>query len=245
MSDQDDQSRPLSDTNAQSQQSARQPQQGGIQQQGGGERGGHRHGRRRSGNQMPSPNEPRRQESNVNSSVNMTELRDLVELIAMHGFTDFELEREGFRVRLRREQFQQAAPIQSAATSMASSSLNQDSVMPSSAPIQTTSPVSPSASTSPPSATAASPETAAVADDADLHMITSPIVGTFYRSPSPTAEQFVRIGSTVESDTVVCIVEAMKLMNEILAETSGTIEKIYVENAQPVEYGQPLFGVRK
>ena len=76
-------------------------------------------------------------------------------------------------------------------------------------------------------------------------MIPSPIVGTFYRAASPTADAFVKIGSIVEADTVVCIIEAMKLMNEIQAETTGEIAKIYVENGQPVEYGQPLFGIRK
>jgi acetyl-CoA carboxylase biotin carboxyl carrier protein len=69
-------------------------------------------------------------------------------------------------------------------------------------------------------------------------------VGTFYRSPSPSADAFVKIGSSVEPDTVVCIIEAMKLMNEIQAEASGEVVKIYVENGQPVEYGQPLFVIR-
>jgi acetyl-CoA carboxylase biotin carboxyl carrier protein len=78
-----------------------------------------------------------------------------------------------------------------------------------------------------------------------LYIIPSPIVGTFYRSPSPTADSFIRIGSHVEPDTIVCIIEAMKLMNEIQSETSGEIAKIYVENGQPVEYGQPLFGVKR
>ena len=85
----------------------------------------------------------------------------------------------------------------------------------------------------------------AAAEEESLHIITSPIVGTFYRSPSPTAEPFVRLDSHVSPDTVVCIIEAMKLMNEIQAETSGKVAKIYVENGQPVEYGQPLFGVKK
>ncbi|PYS82003.1 MAG: acetyl-CoA carboxylase biotin carboxyl carrier protein, partial [Acidobacteria bacterium] len=84
----------------------------------------------------------------------------------------------------------------------------------------------------------------AASEDQDLHIITSPIIGTFYRSPSPTGESFVRIGSKVEPNTVVCIIEAMKLMNEIQAETSGTIVNIFVENGQPVEYGQPLFEVK-
>ena len=82
-------------------------------------------------------------------------------------------------------------------------------------------------------------------EDQDLHIIPSPIVGTFYRSPSPTADPFVKIGSNVEPETVVCIIEAMKLMNEIQAETTGEVVKIYVENGQPVEYGQPLFGIKK
>src|SRR6185312_8112376 len=80
--------------------------------------------------------------------------------------------------------------------------------------------------------------------DQDLHIIPSPIVGTFYRSPSPTAEPFVKIGTNVEADSVVCIIEAMKLMNEIQAEAAGEVVKVYVENGQPVEYGQPLFGIR-
>ena len=86
--------------------------------------------------------------------------------------------------------------------------------------------------------------TTAAAQDQDLHIISSPIVGTFYRSPSPTADAFVKIGSNVEPETVVCIIEAMKLMNEIQAEASGEVVKIYVENGQPVEYGQPLFGIQ-
>jgi acetyl-CoA carboxylase biotin carboxyl carrier protein len=69
-------------------------------------------------------------------------------------------------------------------------------------------------------------------------------VGTFYRSPSPTSEPFVSVGDRVEPETVVCIVEAMKLMNNIQSEVSGVVAKIYAENGQPVEYGQPLFGIK-
>ena len=85
----------------------------------------------------------------------------------------------------------------------------------------------------------------AVDEDAGLHKITSPIVGTFYRSPGPDKDSYVSEGSKVSPETTVCIVEAMKLMNEIQAEVSGEVVKIYVENGQPVEYGQPLFGIRK
>jgi acetyl-CoA carboxylase biotin carboxyl carrier protein len=78
----------------------------------------------------------------------------------------------------------------------------------------------------------------------DLHLVKSPIVGTFYGSPSPGAEPFVKIGGYVETGQTLCIVEAMKLMNEIESDSSGEVLRIFVENGQPVEYGQPLFGIR-
>ncbi|MBA2339425.1 MAG: acetyl-CoA carboxylase biotin carboxyl carrier protein [Pyrinomonadaceae bacterium] len=173
----------------------------------------------------------------------MDELRELVELIAAHGFTDFELEREGFRVRLRRE-LASSAPL-TQMNDASSVSQTPAPVASSASPVGQSSVASSPSQTSPSSSGESQKTESKLATDQDLHTITSPIVGTFYRSPSPTAEPFVRAGSAVEADTVVCIIEAMKLMNEIQAETSGVIEKIYVENAQPVEYGQPLFGVRK
>jgi acetyl-CoA carboxylase biotin carboxyl carrier protein len=78
----------------------------------------------------------------------------------------------------------------------------------------------------------------------DLHLVKSPIVGTFYEAPSPGAAPFVKIGAHVESGQTLCIVEAMKLMNEIESDESGELIRIFVENGQPVEYGQPLFGIR-
>jgi len=98
------------------------------------------------------------------------------------------------------------------------------------------------ADVSPPPATLTAPPAAPVED---LFKITSPIVGTFYRSAGPDKEPYVKEGTQVSTETVVCIVEAMKLMNEIQAEVSGEVVEIYVENGQPVEYGQPLFGIRK
>ena len=155
------------------------------------------------------------------ASLNMTELRELAELVNEHGFTDFEFENENIRVRLSKTaapQFVQAVqPVASAAA-------------PAAAPT--------SAATD--AATDAATET-----DADLFKITSPIVGTFYRSPSPDKPPYVQEGDKVSDSSVVCIVEAMKLMNEIQAETSGEVVKIYVENGQPVEYGQPLFGIKR
>jgi len=78
----------------------------------------------------------------------------------------------------------------------------------------------------------------------DLHLVKSPIVGTFYASPSPGAEAFVKVGGYIEAGQTLCIVEAMKLMNEIESDMSGEVLRIFAENGQPVEYGQPLFGIR-
>ena len=78
----------------------------------------------------------------------------------------------------------------------------------------------------------------------DLHLVKSPIVGTYYSAPSPGAEAFVKIGGYIETGQTLCIVEAMKLMNEIESDISGEVLRIFVENGQPVEYGQPLFGIR-
>ena len=78
----------------------------------------------------------------------------------------------------------------------------------------------------------------------DMHLVKSPIVGTYYESPSPGAEAFVKVGGYIETGQTLCIVEAMKLMNEIESDISGEVLRIFVENGQPVEYGQPLFGIR-
>jgi acetyl-CoA carboxylase biotin carboxyl carrier protein len=93
------------------------------------------------------------------------------------------------------------------------------------------------------SSAAAAPE-ADVRGGDDLFLVKSPIVGTFYGSPSPGSEPFVKVGSYVEAGQTLCIVEAMKLMNEIESEATGEVLRIFAENGQPVEYGQPLFGIR-
>jgi acetyl-CoA carboxylase biotin carboxyl carrier protein len=166
------------------------------------------------------------------ASVNMDELRELIALLRENSLAELELEREGFRVRLRREgvssnaDFAETVPVNS-------SVLSAKPVVHQTPPVAASSPLHPGAQAK----TAAS-------EDQGLHIISSPIVGTFYRSPSPNADPFVKIGSNVEDETVVCIIEAMKLMNEIQAEVSGEVAKVYVENGQPVEYGQPLFGIK-
>ena len=159
----------------------------------------------------------------------MEELRELIALLRDNGLAELELENEGFRVRLRRDSglVQAGAP----ATEV-------QLPAPAAAPVQPAPP--PAHGPTHPGTQASS----AASQDQDLHIIPSPIVGTFYRSPSPTAEPFVKIGTNVEPESVVCIIEAMKLMNEIQAEASGEVVKIYVENGQPVEYGQPLFGIK-
>ena len=178
----------------------------------------------------------RNQPRHLEASINMNELRELIGLITENGLTQFELEREGFRVKVGRGAFVDdsagPAPAQLAAAERQITSGG----VPTSA-VQ-------SVPTTAPSHPGAHAEEAA-SEDQDLHKVTSPIVGTFYRAASPTAESFVRIGSHVEPATVVCIIEAMKLMNEIQAETSGEVVKIYVENGQAVEYGQPLFGIKQ
>jgi acetyl-CoA carboxylase biotin carboxyl carrier protein len=96
----------------------------------------------------------------------------------------------------------------------------------------------------PATAPANTPSAAEARSTEDLHLIKSPIVGTFYGSPSPGAEAFVKIGVFIEVGQTLCIVEAMKLMNEIESDESGEVVRIFAENGQPVEYGQPLFGIR-
>jgi acetyl-CoA carboxylase biotin carboxyl carrier protein len=246
-------SQPSSDERQQQQQQQRtnQPERERTSQQergGGTGAGGHRdRGRRRhSQNQPPqqSPQQPRRA---AEPSLNLEELRELVELIAQYGFTDFELEREGIRVRLRRELAPQASASGDAQSALQSQSSARVAppVASTAAATQNSAPAATTAPAPPPTPQASAEAAKAAAPEEELHLITSPIVGTFYRSPSSTAEPFVRLGSHVSGDTVVCIIEAMKLMNEIQAETSGEIVKIYVENGQPVEYGQPLFGIKK
>jgi acetyl-CoA carboxylase biotin carboxyl carrier protein len=159
-------------------------------------------------------------------SLNMAELQELANLVDRHGFTDFEFENENIRVRLSKNP---APQIFQAAQQYAPPAVSSTQAQ------------SPSTTTENKSETV----TAETSADENLHTITSPIVGTFYRSPAPDKEPYVKEGSNVSPDTIVCIVEAMKLMNEIEAEVAGEVVKVYVESGQPVEYGQPLFGIRK
>jgi acetyl-CoA carboxylase biotin carboxyl carrier protein len=230
MSDQDNAAQPAPHEDK-PQQKPREPERaGGLQRER--DRGG----RRRHQQQQNQPRRPEQQ-------LPMDELRDLFALFTEHSLTEFEIEREGFRVHLGRN----PAPSRgSAAQADAQAQMMTTTPALTSTPHVNTGGQGSGAA----AATSGSPSGAAQAEpsateDESLHLITSPIVGTFYRSPSPAAEPFVRLGSHVDPDSTVCIIEAMKLMNEIQSETTGEIAKIYVENGQPVEYGQPLFGVKK
>jgi acetyl-CoA carboxylase biotin carboxyl carrier protein len=187
----------------------------------------HGRGRRRGGR----PDQQRQQSSRrAEPMLNLDEVRELTELFSEHGLTDFEFENADIRIRLSRN----PAPGAAAANAPAA-----QHAQPTHAPASQHAPSSAATQEQQPAA-AATP-----APEEELHIITSPIVGTFYRSPSPDADSFVKAGSHVEVGTVVCIIEAMKLMNEIESDAAGTVAKIYVENGQPVEYGQPLFGITK
>jgi acetyl-CoA carboxylase biotin carboxyl carrier protein len=177
--------------------------------------------------------------------MNLKELKELIELVSDKGFTEFEIERQGFRLRICRSDGapQPAAPP---APSPIIISPTLPVVQELSSPAAQPDPAHAAPGTqagTPPAAAPVAPLAASL-PEVGLHTIKSPIVGTFYRSPSPQSDVFVKIGDHVEPDTVVCIIEAMKLMNEIQAEVSGEIVKTYVENGQPVEYGQPLFAVK-
>lgn len=172
-----------------------------------------------------------RKDKTPSPSLNLKELQELAELIDEHGFTDFEFENENIRVRMSKNPA--PPPFVQAAQPFA----NPPTVQP--APVAAAA----AAVQRPPETKTEVAEAEPAAEE--LHQITSPIVGTFYRAASPDKEPYVKEGSTVSPGTVVCIVEAMKLMNEIEAEVSGEVVKIYVENGQPVEFGQPLFGIRK
>jgi acetyl-CoA carboxylase biotin carboxyl carrier protein len=207
---------------------------------------GPRHGRRRRG--RPEPGRPSAQPRRTESALNMDELRELTDLFTAHGLTDFEFENADIRIRLSRSPapLATAAPIAVVPAAVGPlAAMQTASEAGAQAAGGATQAVPAQASASEGATPSAGAATAEESPEEELHLITSPIVGTFYRSPAPTAEPFIKVGSHVEPDAVVCIIEAMKLMNEVVAETTGTVAKIYVENGQPVEYGQPLFGVKK
>lgn len=160
--------------------------------------------------------------------VDLAEVECLLAFMQKHGLEEFEYERGGVHIRLKKASMQGIGAFRPVAAG--------------------------EAVFAPPPAVHAAPAAPVVggreiaaeapARAEELHLIKSPIVGTFYAAPSPTAKPFVAVGDRVEAGQVLCIIEAMKLMNEIESDVAGEIARIFVENAQPVEYGELLFGIR-
>jgi acetyl-CoA carboxylase biotin carboxyl carrier protein len=164
--------------------------------------------------------------------MNQKELRELIEFLIEKDISEFELERGDVKVKIKRGEAGSTPVIMQAAPM----------VMPAAAaaPI----PAAPATAAQVSSGPSTTPE-AEPAEDKDLFIVKSPIVGTFYEAPSPGSPPFVKPGDHVDTGQVLCIIEAMKLMNEIESEVSGEIVKRIVTNGQPVEYGQALFGIRQ
>ena len=152
------------------------------------------------------------------------DIERILTLVREHELAEFELERDGLKLRVRKAQAAMAAPPMPMAPPVA----HATAPLAAAAPL----PVGPSA---------AAP---AIDEEMELAVVKSPIVGTFYRSPEPGAPSFVEIGQRVKKDQVLCIIEAMKLMNEITSEYDGEIVNAYVDNGKPVQYGERLFAIK-
>jgi len=150
--------------------------------------------------------------------MDLDDIKQILDLVREHDLTEFELERDGLKVRIRKAG--DPAPVAAAPA----------------APVPVVTPVAPPS----PAAAEAAPEPAGV----ELAVIKSPIVGTFYRSSEPGAPSFVEVGDTVKKGQVLCIIEAMKLMNEIESDCDGEIAAVYVENGKPVQFGDRLFAIK-
>lgn len=158
------------------------------------------------------------------------DLRQLIEFLKQHGVAEFDIDRGDLKLRLKFN------PQQGGSASLGDLAQLLKTAPPAVAHA--------AAASTPAASTPAAPESAAADPNAGLHILKSPIVGTFYGSPSPGASPFVSAGDHVDKGQVVCIVEAMKLMNEIEADAAGEIVKCLVTNGQAIEFGQPLFAIR-
>ena len=168
-------------------------------------------------------------------SKELKELRELIEFLKANGVAEFDMERPDLKVRLT---FAGTAPAGGSVdlTQLAHAVAAQGASMPSAGHAGLPAAAQAAATVQMPAAPAG--------PEAGAHIVKSPIVGTFYAAPSPDAEPFVKVGDRVASGQVLCIVEAMKLMNEIEADASGEVVKVFVNSGQPVEYGQALFAIK-
>jgi acetyl-CoA carboxylase biotin carboxyl carrier protein len=165
--------------------------------------------------------------------LNLKELKEILQILDEKDITEFEMEEAGIKLKIRK------APLHTT---------NHGAVAGSNPTVSTSVSAGPLPPGTPPAvlggATSAPPALEAPAEEPGLVLVKSPIVGTFFRSPDPSAPAFVNVGDHIRVGQVLCIIEAMKLMNEIEAEVSGEIVKIHHENGQPVQYGEPLFAIR-
>jgi acetyl-CoA carboxylase biotin carboxyl carrier protein len=160
--------------------------------------------------------------------MDLKEIKAIIDLMTKNGLSEFELEKGEVKLRIKR------GPSGEWVTS----------TVPSHAPAAAAAPASAAPAAAQVAPTAASLATAPAAPAEGTSQIVSPMVGTFYRSPSPDSPSYVEPGQEVNEETVVCIIEAMKVMNEIKAETKGVIVEVLAQNGKPVEFGKPLFSVR-
>ena len=157
--------------------------------------------------------------------MNLDDIKQILDLVRDHNLAEFELERDGLKVRIRTAGHDHPVFV--------APSVAQQGAPPAAGPVSMAAP-----------AAAAAPDAPPEADAVDLAVIKSPIVGTFYRSPEPSAPAFIEVGDTVKKGQVLCIIEAMKLMNEIESECDGEIAAAYVDNGQPVQFGDRIFAVK-
>src|ERR1022692_3344678 len=162
--------------------------------------------------------------------MNVKEIKELVDLVSRRGLAGLEIEPASFRHRIARALANRAAPAFPQA--LADPATSEAPALPPAAPAAA---VAQHVLPGPPGS----------GEREGFHVITAPIFGTFYRSANPDAEPFVKVGDVVEKGKTLCIVEAMKLMNEIEADISGTVVAIYPQNAQPVEFGEKLFSIQQ
>lgn len=173
--------------------------------------------------------------------MDLKQIRQLVKLIDDSKINEIEIEEEGQKIRITKH-------MENANGQQGGSEVQFFATQPQMMPMPATPQQAPESQTQAPQQKQETPQTAAGAEDkqqSDLYEVRAPMVGTFYRSPAPDADPYVEVGDSVAVGQTLCIVEAMKLMNEIESEVSGAIKKVLVENAQPVEYNQVLFLIEK
>lgn len=162
-----------------------------------------------------------------------TEIQDLIKFVAKSGVSEVEIEDKDFKITIKTTPHKKGKQVIEAQPVIQMQAPVAQPAQPVAAPV--------AAAPAPAPAPAAAPAAEATDDDSKYVAIKSPMIGTFYRKPSPDKPSFVNVGDDVKSDTVVCMIEAMKLFNEIEAEMSGKIVKVLVDDGSPVEYDQPLF----